>query len=44
MPVELARVVAKPQGYGDQVDIFIGCLQTLELTQGKACAVADPAK
>jgi hypothetical protein len=41
MLVEAARVVAKPQGYGDQIDIFIGCVQVLAPTQGKARAVAD---
>ncbi len=41
MPVEAALVVAKPQGQGDQVDIFIGCVQALGITRVKACAVAD---
>jgi hypothetical protein len=36
MLVEVARVVAKPQGYGDQIDIFIGCVQVLAPAQGKA--------
>jgi hypothetical protein len=41
MLVKVARVVAKPQGQGDQVDIFIGCVQTSALTRVKACAAAD---